>query len=434
MKSNHWRLLNKEKRGNCLTLTANGGGTTYTRNALSEVTDLVNTNASGSAISQFSGITHDALGNRTFESTTMSSNTAYSGTTSYTYNGLDELTDEDSTASSGYNNTFAYDGAENQTTFRSVSGKTYNTDNQLSSTGFTFDGDGNPTTYSGTSFSFDAENRLTSIGSAFTAAYDAMDLRAWKANSSGTTYFLYDSMRQPICELNSGGTVTATNSFGANGLVSRNTSAGSVFYEFDVHGSVTNRLNPSGANITTSTTDAFGDVASTATASDPFGYGAEFGYYTDNETGLVLTTYRYYDPSVGRYLNRDPVGYNGGVNIYNYTANNPTNRVDPTGHSWKGDLYACVLDAINALIQCILNALGVVAAILLSLVIVCVLSAVLYPECVLASLAIAQSFLDLLVGICLVEAGLNLIVCGLKGLAAYCDWFPDEKPAIHPKL
>ena len=47
-----------------------------------------------------------------------------------------------------------------------------------------------------------------------------------------------------------------------------------------------------------------------------FGYGAQWGYYTDVETGLLLLTNRYYDPGTGRFLNRDPIGSAGGLNLY----------------------------------------------------------------------------------------------------------------------
>jgi len=65
--------------------------------------------------------------------------------------------------------------------------------------------------------------------------------------------------------------------------------------------------------------------------SDPFGYKAQFGYYTDNETGLQLLTYRYYDPSKGRFLTRDPIGYVGGQDLYTYVSNDPVSWVDPLG-------------------------------------------------------------------------------------------------------
>lgn len=41
---------------------------------------------------------------------------------------------------------------------------------------------------------------------------------------------------------------------------------------------------------------------------DPYGYKGQWGYYTDSETGLLLLTYRYLDPTTGRFLTRDPIG------------------------------------------------------------------------------------------------------------------------------
>jgi|GEM_PF-1666622 len=49
------------------------------------------------------------------------------------------------------------------------------------------------------------------------------------------------------------------------------------------------------------------------------------------ETSLMLMGHRFYDPSLGRFLNRDPVGFAGGLNLFSYGANNPVSRVDHTG-------------------------------------------------------------------------------------------------------
>ncbi len=85
--------------------------------------------------------------------------------------------------------------------------------------------------------------------------------------------------------------------------------------------------------------DAFGTRISQSVYSqpDPWGFGAQEGYYTDTaQSGLILCTHRYYDPAKGRFLTRDPLGYGGGVNLYGYTGNNPVNESDPRGLSTYG--------------------------------------------------------------------------------------------------
>ncbi|MQT49932.1 Rhs family protein [Pseudomonas helleri] len=54
------------------------------------------------------------------------------------------------------------------------------------------------------------------------------------------------------------------------------------------------------------------------------------GQYFDTETGLHYNRYRYYDPQVGRFISKDPIGFAGGLNVYAY-APNPVGWVDPFG-------------------------------------------------------------------------------------------------------
>ena len=60
-------------------------------------------------------------------------------------------------------------------------------------------------------------------------------------------------------------------------------------------------------------------------------FGSQYGYYSDSETALELLGYRYYDPAQGRFLNRDPIGMSGGMNVYTYVGNDPAADADPTG-------------------------------------------------------------------------------------------------------
>jgi len=55
------------------------------------------------------------------------------------------------------------------------------------------------------------------------------------------------------------------------------------------------------------------------------------GQYFDFETGLHYNWWRFYDPEVGRYFRVDPIGLDGGLNIYDYVHQNPINYFDPDG-------------------------------------------------------------------------------------------------------
>nr|WP_301011522.1 RHS repeat-associated core domain-containing protein [Halomonas sp.] len=54
------------------------------------------------------------------------------------------------------------------------------------------------------------------------------------------------------------------------------------------------------------------------------------GQWHDEESGLYYNRHRYYDPQQGRYISQDPIGLQGGTNLYGYVAN-PTGMVDPLG-------------------------------------------------------------------------------------------------------
>lgn len=74
------------------------------------------------------------------------------------------------------------------------------------------------------------------------------------------------------------------------------------------------------------TYDAYGKP--NLTTGTPFRYT---GRKYDAETGLYYYRARYYSPTLGRFLQTDPVGYDDDLNLYTYVANDPLNGADPLG-------------------------------------------------------------------------------------------------------
>jgi len=58
------------------------------------------------------------------------------------------------------------------------------------------------------------------------------------------------------------------------------------------------------------------------------------GYFYHAASGLDFALHRAYDPAHGPWLNRDPIGEAGGVNLYAYVGGNPTTLTDPSGLFW----------------------------------------------------------------------------------------------------
>jgi|GEM_PF-1344789 len=321
----------------------NGVSTAYTYNGLGQLKTLHNRTAAYTVLSQFDQMSYDGAGNRLSVTATVPTVAQLTGSTNYTYDLKNQLTQEASGLNGGFTSGFAYDGAGNPTLFKGQT-RTYDAQNRRTGTGFAYDVQGNPTLYRGSTIVYTPEGQATSIGGLLTADYTAEGVRAWKQATGGSkTYFIYDGL-VPIMELNAAGAVTAVNTFGAAGLVSRRTVTGagaqSVFYLFDERGNTSVRLDAAGTVLSRHAADAYGGLLSLpagAGSDDPYaGFGAQHGYYRDEETGLSLCTFRYYDQAEGRWLTPDPIGYQGGVNLYGYVANRPVNGSDPLGLASPG--------------------------------------------------------------------------------------------------
>lgn len=121
---------------------------------------------------------------------------------------------------------------------------------------------------------------------------------------------------------------------GVGGLLATFDYTTSTWYApiYDAMGNVHGMINASTGNIDAAYEyDAFGNTlraSGSYAAINPVGYSTK---YTDLETGLVYYGLRYYSPTLGRFINQDPIAEQGGLNLYAFCSNNGINRWDYLG-------------------------------------------------------------------------------------------------------
>ena len=249
-------------------------------------------------------------------------------------------------------------------------GFVYNTANQITSSGYAYDPAGNLKQDSNFKYTYDAWNRLTEVHNAYddslvaAYAYDGQGRRIAKTVGDTTTHYYYDTSWRVVEEQQSVGSgdaaVTAqylwrpgsdtpilkwtdfvdgeatrtlyytTDAFGkVTALIDGDTGAVVERYVYDPYGAVTFLQGNQEGQTEWAPTVVEGQAPGTASA-----VGNEIlyaGYRYDPETSLYQLRNRQYDPSTGRFLQRDPSGYNGTMNSYGYAGGNPVTAYDPLG-------------------------------------------------------------------------------------------------------
>jgi RHS repeat-associated protein len=313
----------------------------YNFNKASQLTSIIQGGASVS-------FGYDAAGRRT--SLTLPNSIV----ATYSYDGASQLTGivYQGGALAAANLGYTYDLAGRRTSMSgtlastqlpaAVSSAVYNADNQLAqwgSTAMTYDLNGNMLNDDLNGYVWDARNRLVSANNnGATFAYDSLGRRIGKNVLSANTNYLYDGVN-PVQELN-GSTVTANLlTGGIDQYFARTDSTGTSNFLTDALGTAVELTDSGGNQQVKYSYGPFGAISITGTTNNSYTYtGREI-----DGLGLYYYRARYYNPSTGRFLTEDPMGFAGsGPNLYEYADDSPTNFTDPGGLiiEYRGDSTA----------------------------------------------------------------------------------------------
>ena len=295
--------------------------------------------------------------NETYTYNSANQLTSRSSGRSYTYNAIGELASE---VRSEYTTNYIYDLIGNRqtmsvvrttgTTSTNYTGNNVNRYTAVGSTSYAnaYDADGNMVLYNGWTLGWDGENRLKSASKGSTNisyAYDALNRRISETKGTNTTHFTWDgynlfheitlttngigagSEKSYVWGLDLSGTLQGAGGIGGLLWQDDNITHEKSFAFYDNNGNITKYITSNYTLGASYNYDAFLN-GSTGTA---YRFQASTKSW-NNDLGLLDYQFRAYSPTLGRWIQEDPIEEQGGVNLYNFVGNNPVTRWDNLGH------------------------------------------------------------------------------------------------------
>ncbi len=189
-------------------------------------------------------------------------------------------------------------------------------------------------------------------------SYDAKSRRVKKVTPNATTTFFYDDWNlveeRIVYADNTTSTIryywgkdlsgTLQGAGGVGGLLWLMIDGVVYIPCYDNNGNITRYLNANGGTFARYSYDAFGRLIARAGRRASFFRHRFSTKYYDTETGLYYYGYRFYHPGLMRWLNRDPIEEDGGVNLYAQSGNDTLGQFDYLGFTWlimrNGDRFA----------------------------------------------------------------------------------------------
>ena len=219
--------------------------------------------------------------------------------------------------------------------------RTHNDADQLLSAGtneYSYDPNGNLTNSVWGTYEWDYNNRLDATPGV-QYLYDASGVRIGRiagVSPAVTNYFVVDSadpLKRPLAETDSTGNVTRYYVWAGFRLLAHIEANGTVqYYHGDELGSTLALTDGAGAVTDQFAYSPYGQLLSrTGTNSTAFLWLGGYGVYYDSAANLHLTLHRAYSAEQKRFISCDPLGIDGGMNLYAYGNLNPLAFVDPKG-------------------------------------------------------------------------------------------------------